>query len=107
METKAEMGVLPRFCVRDYNARIDDALQFIPVVHEVDCIVDPHERARQLDLLGDEIVRRNSTVLFGGVMNQAFPLNRHIGGRWFDEMGWDAATLESAQSPAPSTLGVP
>ncbi len=97
MEIKAEIGALPRFCVRDYNARIDDALQFIPVVHEVDCLTDAKERARQLDLLGDEIIRRNNTVLFGGVMNQAFPLNRHIGGRWFDEMGWDAAILEQAQ----------
>jgi clorobiocin biosynthesis protein CloN6 len=102
MEAKAEIGMLPRFCVRDYNAKIDDALQFIPVVHEVDCITDPRERARELDLLGDEIVRRNNLVLFGGVMNQAYPLNRHIGGRWFDEMGWDAAALERAQNPAGS-----
>ena len=99
MEAKADVGMLPRFCVRDYNAKIDDALQFIPVVHEVDCLADPRERARQLDLLGDDIVRRNNTVLFGGVMNQAYPLNRHIGGRWFDEMGWDQAVLDQAQKP--------
>jgi clorobiocin biosynthesis protein CloN6 len=105
MEVKAELGVLPRFCVRDYNAKIDDALEFIPIVHEVDCIADARERARELDLLGDEIVRRNSTVLFGGVMNQAFPLNRHIGGRWFDEMGWDPKVLEEAQEPAASLSG--
>jgi hypothetical protein len=37
-------------------------------------------------------------VLFGGVMNQAFPLNRQIGGRWFDEMGWEASTLAAAES---------
>ena len=36
-------------------------------------------------------------ILFGGVMNQAFPINRGIGGRWFDEMGWDAEELERAQ----------
>ncbi len=107
MEAKAEVGALPRFCVRDYNARIDDALQFIPVVHEVDCLLDLRERARQLDLLGDEILRRNNTVLFGGVMNQAFPLNRHIGGRWFDEMGWDAAVLEAAQAQVPAGVGAP
>ncbi len=100
MEAKAEVAMLPRFCVRDYNAKIDDALAFIPVVHEVDCITDARDRARQLDLLGDEIVRRNNLVLFGGVMNQAFPLNRHIGGRWFDEMGWDASVLEGAPAPA-------
>ena len=99
MLIKAEVGMLPQFCVRDYNAKIDDALQFIPVVHEADCIADVRERARELDRLGDEILKRNSLVLFGGVMNQAFPLNRHIGGRWFDEMGWDAAVLERAQGP--------
>lgn len=104
MEIKADLGILPRFCVRDYNAKIDDALQFIPVVHEVDCIPDVKERARELDMLGDEIVRRNSTVLFGGVMNQAFPLNRHIGGRWFDEMGWDQTVLERAQEKEESKL---
>lgn len=100
MEIKAEVGMLPQFCVRDYNAKIDDALQFIPVVHEADCLADPRERARELDRLGDEILQRNNLLLFGGVMNQAFPLNRHIGGRWFDEMGWDPAILEQAQAPA-------
>ena len=39
-------------------------------------------------------------ILFGGVMNQAYPVNRGIGGRWFDEMGWDPDVLKAAQSPA-------
>jgi len=30
-------------------------------------------------------------------MNQAFPLNRVIGGRWFDEMGWDPDILAAAE----------
>jgi hypothetical protein len=38
-------------------------------------------------------------------MNQAFPLNRHIGGRWFDEMGWDPAVLEQAQEPSAALSG--
>jgi hypothetical protein len=36
-------------------------------------------------------------------MNQAFPVNRSVGGRWFDELGWDASMLEqsAARVPAP------
>ncbi|MCQ8105399.1 cobalamin-dependent protein [Methylomonas sp. SURF-2] len=98
MEIKGSVSALPKFCVEDYNAAIDDALEFIPVVHEADCIKDPVARARALDALGDDILKRNNMILFDGVMNQAFPLNRGIGGRWFDEMGWDAATLEAAES---------
>jgi len=97
MEIKGSLSALPRFCVRDYNAKIDDALQFMPVVHDADCIAHPRERARALDALGDEILKRNNMVLFGGVMNQAFPLNRQIGGRWFDEMGWDPEVLGAVQ----------
>jgi clorobiocin/coumermycin A biosynthesis protein CloN6/CouN6 len=94
MEAKAETGALPRVSVRDYNSKIDDALDFIPVVHEADCIENPRERASALAALGDEILRRNNMVLFGGVMNQAFPINRRVGGRWFDEMGWEPEVLE-------------
>ena len=100
MEMKGSVSALPKFAVQDYNAKIDDALRFMPVVHEADCIADPRERARALDALGDEILRRNDMILFGGVMNQAFPLNRRIGGRWFDEMGWDTDVLKSAQASA-------
>jgi hypothetical protein len=42
-----------------------------------------------LERLGDEILLRNNSILFGGVANQAFPVNREIGGRWFDEIGWE------------------
>jgi clorobiocin biosynthesis protein CloN6 len=96
MEAKGEFSALPKFCVRDYNAKIDDALAFIPVVHEVDNIANAGERARELEKLGDEIERRNQMIFRPSVMNQAFPVNREIGGRWFDEMGWDAETLEQA-----------
>jgi hypothetical protein len=86
--------------VTDYNHRIDDALEFIPVVHEADCLTDPVARARALDALGDEILKRNNMVLFDGVMNQAYPLNRRIGGRWFDEMGWNDDQLAAARTAA-------
>ncbi len=97
MEAKVAAGALPRGIVRDYNARIDDALAFIQIVHEADCIADTRARTHELDALGGEILRRNNALLFGGVMNQALPINREIGGRWFDEMGWEAHDLEVAQ----------
>jgi clorobiocin biosynthesis protein CloN6 len=100
MEIKGSLSALPRSMVRDYNAKIDDALKYMPVVHEADCIANPAERARALEALGDEIVKRNDMVLFGGVMNQAFPLSRRVGGRWFDEMGWDPEVLNAVQGPA-------
>jgi hypothetical protein len=56
---------------------------------------DACERATELARLGDEIERRNHEIFFSGVANQAYPLAREIGGRWFDELGWDVATLDS------------
>lgn len=103
MELKGAMSALPKSLVLDYNSRIDDALAFMPVVHEADGLTDPVARARALDGLGDEIVKRNDVVLFGGVMNQAFPLNRRIGGRWFDEMGWDDEYLLAISSKTEAT----
>jgi clorobiocin biosynthesis protein CloN6 len=96
MEAKAELGFLPRSMVRDYVKNIDHALDFIDVVHQADCIEDAVSRAAALDELGDEIQRRNDMVLFGGVMNQAFPINREVGGRWFDELGWKPGILDAA-----------
>jgi clorobiocin biosynthesis protein CloN6 len=96
MEAKAGTGYLPGSWVRKYNASIDDALEFIGVVHEADCLPSPAERGRALEQLGDEIVRRNHQVLFAGVSNQAFPHRREIGGRWFDEFGWSIAELDAA-----------
>lgn len=100
MEIKGSLSALPKFSVRDYNRHIDDALQFIPVVHEADCIADPRERARALEGLGDEILKRNDLVLFGGVMNQAFPINRRVGGRWFDELGWEPEVITASLDAA-------
>jgi clorobiocin biosynthesis protein CloN6 len=98
MEAKAESGALPRSFAREYVKNIDDALDLIPVVHQADCIADPKARAAELNSLGDEIYSRNQMIFFSGVMNQAFPVRREIGGRWFDELGFTAETLESMQS---------
>ncbi len=105
MEMKAESGSLPHAVVEGYNDKLDDALKFIMEVHDADCIEERDARARELEGLGDEIVKRNNSVLFSGVMNQAAPINRQIGGRWFDELGWDAAALEAASKIA--LVGVP
>lgn len=94
-QIKADLGALPEGIARGVVRNIDKALPFIDAVHAVDCIADPKARARELEGLGDEIVRRNHDIFFSGVANQAFPINREIGGRWFDELGWDSATLES------------
>jgi clorobiocin biosynthesis protein CloN6 len=101
MEAKAACAVLPGSWVREYTRRIDDALAFIPVVHRADCLANPADRAAALAELSEEIDRRNQAVLFSGVMNQAFPVNRGIGGRWFDELGWSAGELDALQSPLP------
>lgn len=105
MQAKQDLGFLPRSMVSDYNRKIDDALQFIDVVHRADCLEDPASRRDALAELGDEIQRRNDMVLFGGVMNQAFPIYREVGGRWFDELGWDFDVLEGllhAGQPVPA-----
>ncbi len=105
MEAKRDTGFLPRSMVNVYNDRIDDALAFIDVVHEADCLEDPRARASALDALGDDIEARNRSVLFGGVMNQALPINREVGGRWFDELGWSPAVLDGVHGNAAE--GVP
>ena len=101
MEAKAATGLLPRFAVRDYVRAVTDALEFIDVVHEADSIADPRSRARAIDALGDEILMRNDRVFFSGVSAQGFPVNREIGGRWFDEMGWEAEVLQAALEGGP------
>jgi len=97
MRAKADFSFLPSAWVNDYITRIDDALDFIDVVHEVDCLVEDQERLKELDRLGDEILKRNNMIFFSGVMNQSFPINRNIGGRWFDEMGWTVNDLDAVQ----------
>jgi clorobiocin biosynthesis protein CloN6 len=98
MDARADHGQLPMHWTKKYNAMIDDALEFIDVVHEADCISDAKEREQELDKLGDEILRRNELVFYSGVMNQAVPIYRKIGMRWFDEMGWEPETLDSIKT---------
>ncbi len=100
-EIKGQYGMYPSSVARLVSSKIDDSLSFMSVVHEADCIVDPRDRARALDGLGDEIVKRNRLLFTPRVTNQAFPIDREIGGRWFDEMLFDDASLE-ALSKRPS-----
>ena len=95
-EAKAEVGFLPGSIAEDYTRKIDDALEFIDVVHEADCLEREADRDRALAALGDEILRRNDALLSGSVANQAFPISREIGGRWFDELGWPIEELDRA-----------
>jgi clorobiocin biosynthesis protein CloN6 len=95
-QLKADTGFLPGGIAESVIRKIDDAMEFIAVVHEVDCIRDQADRERQLSRLGPEISQRNHAIFFTGVANQAFPINRDIGGRWFDEMLFDVSTLEAA-----------
>ena len=102
METKMDLGFLPKSFVLPYLKRIGDAAAFVPLVHAADCLENPRDRAAALEELGDEILKRNNEILFHGVANQAFPVHREIGGRWFDELGWHASDLDRAAG-----LGIP
>ena len=105
MEAKTELGFLPNTFVQPYLRKIDDAAAFVPLVHAADCLENLEDRAKALDELGDEILKRNNEVLFHGVLNQAYPVNREIGGRWFDELGWPASDLDRAAGPSSSGAG--
>src|SRR5262249_45591459 len=83
---KGEIGLLPSSVAASIVRKIDDALRMIGVVHEIDSLDDAAARARELDRIGHEIRERNRTIFFSGVANQAFPIQREIGGRWFDEV---------------------
>jgi clorobiocin biosynthesis protein CloN6 len=95
-ELKAEHGMYPRSLADKVTQRIDDALELIGLVHAIDNIPKEGERLRELGRIEHEIRRRNADVLFGGVANQAFPMNRAIGGRWFDETLWRPEELAAA-----------
>ena len=97
-ELKAKYGIYPKGVGHHICNRIDDALTFTDVVHEIDCLPDPKVRQRELARIGDEILRRNQEVFRPAVANQAFPISREIGERWFDELIWDQKTLEQVNS---------
>jgi clorobiocin biosynthesis protein CloN6 len=83
---KGAMGLFPSSVINPLLQRLEDARQFINVVHPIDCIADEEDRKKALREIGDEIRTRNNQIFFSGVLNQAFPVNRKIGGRWYDEM---------------------
>jgi clorobiocin biosynthesis protein CloN6 len=103
VELKAEFGVLPDGISRSVIGKIDDALHWTRVVHEIDLIADASVRERELTSIGPEILSRNDAVFFSGVANQAFPVNREIGGRWFDEMLHDPEVFRSMTPDAAAT----
>ncbi len=94
VELKAEVGMMPASVAKSVIAKIDDAREWIWIVHEIDRIEDERARRRELDRIGEEIVERNDRVFFSGVANQAFPVNREIGGRWFDELLFEPRVFE-------------
>ncbi len=98
---KGEAGVMPGSFVKTAVDSIDDAKEFLKVVHRIDCLADPVEREKELEKISGEIKKRNDTIFFSGVANQAFPVNRKIGGRWFDAIPWDKAILEQLEGSRP------
>jgi clorobiocin biosynthesis protein CloN6 len=83
-ERKAEHGALPGGLARSICRKIDGSLAFLLAVDEADSIADPPARRRAMASLAGEIRRRNDEMFNGTVANQAFPVDRQIGGRWFD-----------------------
>jgi clorobiocin biosynthesis protein CloN6 len=94
---KGESGMMPGKFVQAAVDKIDDAREFLKVVHRIDCLADPVEREKELGKISGEIKKRNDAIFFSGVANQAFPVNRKIGGRWFDHIPWDKETLEKLE----------
>lgn len=93
---KGELGLFPPAVINPLLQRIDDAREFINVVHPLDCLANEEERKRALREIGEEIRTRNNQIFFSGVLNQAFPINRKIGGRWYDELPWDETWIEQS-----------
>jgi len=102
-QLKGDIGFLPGGIAESVVQKIDDAMEFIAVVHEIDGIPDKATKDRELSQLSDEIKKRNHSIFFTGVANQTFPINRDIGGRWFDEMLFDASVLEAVHNGTATT----
>jgi clorobiocin/coumermycin A biosynthesis protein CloN6/CouN6 len=85
-EARARHGALASGLAASMCQRIDDSLAFLLLVDEIDNLPDPETRRRELAKVGGEIRRRNDQIFKGTVSNQAFPIQRQIGGRWFDEI---------------------
>jgi clorobiocin biosynthesis protein CloN6 len=97
VELKGEVGMMPASVGRSVVAKIEDALEWIWIVDEIDAIRDERVRRRELDRIGGEILTRNTATFFSGVSNQAFPVARDVGGRWFDELLVDPSVLEALE----------
>ncbi len=82
---KGELGMLPPAVASAVIRKIEDAGALLERVHAADSVADASERDRRLAELAPEIRQRNHAMFSGTVENQAFPINRAIGGRWFDE----------------------
>jgi clorobiocin/coumermycin A biosynthesis protein CloN6/CouN6 len=95
MQAKGEVGIFPQSIVNRYIEKLDDAVQFARIVHDIDCIQDHKDRRSQLAGLRCEIEQRNKLLFYQGVANQAFPINRAVGGRWFDDLGWSESELSN------------
>jgi len=93
---KGEVGMFPGGVIEPLLKRMDDALEFINVVHPIDCIENEEDRKCGLSEIADEIRKRNNQIFTAGVINQAFPINRKIGGRWYDELLWDESAIQAA-----------
>lgn len=92
-EIKSECGLFPGGVIEPILRRMDDALEFIGVVHEIDSLPDEQARKRELQGISAEIYKRNQGLFFSGVLNQALPVNRKIGGRWYDEIPWEESAI--------------
>lgn len=84
LSIKESVGMLPKTITDQVISKMDDAVSFLKVVHEIDSISDEKERLIQLEKIQNDIFIRNQEVFFSGVMNQAFPVYRKHGRRWFD-----------------------
>jgi clorobiocin/coumermycin A biosynthesis protein CloN6/CouN6 len=96
MQAKAAVGMFSGPRADLFNGRLTDALDFLDEVHLADEITDPAARRRALQALEEGIARRNEASLYGGTLDQTYPLVRPIGGRWYDDLGWAAEDLEHA-----------
>jgi len=50
---------------------------------------------------GNKIESRNQMIIYSGVAKRAFSVNRTIGDRWFDEIGWKPDAFESCAAVEP------
>lgn len=83
-QLKGTYGLIPGSMIENVVRKLEDAKSFIPYVHKIDCLKEEKVREKELELIADEIKERNQEVFFSGVMNQAFPMYRQHGQRWFD-----------------------